>query len=104
MLGVDIMINLRPTSDLRNNYLQIEDIVINKKEPVFLTKDGYGSVVVISLEEYTKLKGGAEEPVGDEIATLFGDISEQSKGNPRRYANREILSRTRSMVNGAKKL
>ena len=35
------MLNIRPVSDLRNKYPEIEDIVLKSGEPVFLTKNGY---------------------------------------------------------------
>lgn len=40
------MPQIRPVSDLRNKFSDIEKIV-NKGEPVYLTKNGYGAVVVI---------------------------------------------------------
>ena len=46
--------NIRPVSDLRNKFTEIETAVKNG-EPVYLTKNGYGSMVVISLEEYERL-------------------------------------------------
>ena len=48
------MINIRPISDLRNNFTEIESVV-KKGEPVYLTKNGYGSMVVLSLEQYEAL-------------------------------------------------
>ena len=32
------MINIRPVSDLRNKYPEIEDLVLNENEAVYLTK------------------------------------------------------------------
>lgn len=49
------MINIRPVSDLRNKYPEIEKIVLNKNEDVYLTKNGYGSMVVMSIEKYYNL-------------------------------------------------
>ena len=51
--GVDIM-EIRPISDLRNKFTEIEDVV-KEGQPVYLTKNGYGSMVVLSLEEYSRL-------------------------------------------------
>ena len=42
------MIQIRPVSDLRNKYPEIENIVANGN-PVYLTKNGYGTMVVLSL-------------------------------------------------------
>ena len=54
------MINIRPVSDLRNKYPEIEDLVLKEDEAVYLTKNGYGSMVVISLEEYSRLTDDVE--------------------------------------------
>jgi prevent-host-death family protein len=54
------VINIRPVSDLRNKYPEIEDLVLKTQEPVFLTKNGYGSMVVISLEQYAALTDETE--------------------------------------------
>jgi len=53
------MIQIRPVSDLLNRYPEIETIV-NSGSPVYLTKNGYGSMVVLSLEAYSRLTGGTE--------------------------------------------
>ena len=53
------MIQIRPVSDLRNKFPDIEKIV-NAGEPVYLTKNGYGAMVVLSLEEYSKLTDSVE--------------------------------------------
>ena len=51
--------NIRPVSDLRNKFTEIETAV-NNGEPVYLTKNGYGSMVVISLDEYERLNNMIE--------------------------------------------
>ncbi len=53
------MLQIRPVSDLRNKFPDIEKIV-NAGEPVYLTKNGYGAMVVLSLEEYSRLTDGGE--------------------------------------------
>ncbi len=45
---------IRPISDLRNKYSEIEAIV-QRGVPVYLTKNGYGTMVVVGLDEYIKL-------------------------------------------------
>lgn len=55
-----LMIQIRPVSDLRNKFSDIEKIVKNG-EPVYLTKNGYGSMVVISIEEYSRLTDNIED-------------------------------------------
>ena len=43
---------IRPISDLRNNFSSISEIAHSDNEPVFLTKNGIGDLVVMSLEYY----------------------------------------------------
>ena len=45
------MPNIRPITDLRNTN-EISDICHAKKEPLFITKNGYGDLVVMSIEVY----------------------------------------------------
>ena len=45
------MISIRPVSDLRNKFTEVEKVV-NGGEPVFLTKNGYGTMVVMSIDLY----------------------------------------------------
>ena len=45
---------IRPISDLRNNFTMISETVHTEDEPVFLTKNGVGDMVVMSLEHYER--------------------------------------------------
>ena len=63
------MIHIRPVSDLRNKFPEIEETVINSNSPVFLTKNGYGTMVLMSIEQYSTLTMGVEEKL-DEADTL----------------------------------
>lgn len=45
------MPQIRPITDLRNTN-EISDICHAKKEPIFITKNGYGDLVVMSIEAY----------------------------------------------------
>lgn len=44
--------NIRPISDLIEKFPEVEDIALRRGEPVFLTKDGYGHLVLMSLTRY----------------------------------------------------
>ena len=58
------MIAIRPVSDLQNKLTEIEEIV-QQGEPVFLTKNGYGSMVVLSVEQYSALLDRTAEQSAD---------------------------------------
>lgn len=77
------MLDIRPVSDLRNNYPDIEKAVRDNGH-VFLTKNGYGSVVVMSIEEYSRLTNNIELAL-DEADRL-------AKSDPRRLTHEEVFS------------
>lgn len=54
MKGGGIMPQIRPITDLRNT-TEISDICHAKREPVFITKNGYGDLVIMSIEAYEEL-------------------------------------------------
>ena len=43
---------IRPVSDLRNHFAEIAKEAQSRKEPIFLTKNGVGTLVVMSMEAY----------------------------------------------------
>ncbi len=43
---------IRPISDLRNKSTEISELCKNTDEPVFITKNGVGDLVVMSMETY----------------------------------------------------
>jgi prevent-host-death family protein len=49
--GGAMMPQIRPITDLRNTN-EISDICHAKNEPVFITKNGYGDLVIMSIETY----------------------------------------------------
>lgn len=48
------MPSIRPISDLRNNANEISNYCHSEREPVFITKNGVGDLVVMSIETYEK--------------------------------------------------
>jgi len=51
------MATIRPSSDLRNKYNEISEFCNKYNEPVFITKNGTGDLVVMSNAEYERLSG-----------------------------------------------
>lgn len=85
------MIQIKPVSDLRNKFPDIEKIV-NEGEPVYLTKNGYGTMVVLSLEAYSKLTDGIESALDE------ADIA--AANDSRRYTHDEVFGNLRRKING----
>lgn len=92
------MINIRPVSDLRNKYPEIEEIVLKEDEAVYLTKNGYGSMVVMSIEKYSKLINDAEYNEYVEKAIEEAD-KEAEDPNATRYSQDELIAKVRRNLN-----
>lgn len=54
------MPNIKPSSEIRNNYNEISKFCHETNEPVFITKNGHGDVAVMSIEEYERLTSHLE--------------------------------------------
>ena len=48
------MPQIRPITDLRNT-TEISNLCHEKNEPIFITKNGYGDMVIMSMETYDSL-------------------------------------------------
>ena len=86
------MPNIKPISDLRNYNEVLRDVTAG--EPVFLTKNGYGSTVVMSIEQYTALIDGADAKLDEADAA--------AKSDPVRLSHEEVFGNVRAQFRGRK--
>lgn len=73
--GVDFM-NIRPSAAIRQNYNEISEFCKKSGEPVYLTKNGEGDLVVMDIESFTrreKMLELREELLAVEEARLNGE-------------------------------
>jgi prevent-host-death family protein len=83
------MSNIRPVSDLRNNFSAISKVVHETQEPVFLTKNGYGDMVVMSMEAY-------EDKLFDsEIYDKLKEAELEAKSTKSRLSHEAVFSELR---------
>ncbi len=90
------MINIRPVSDLRNKFSEIENTVLRTGEPVYLTKNGYGSMVVMSLEQYAALT--------DPVELRLDEADRAADSTDVRYSGDEVFQRVKGRIHGRKAL
>ena len=72
------MPNIRPISDLRNNSNEISDFCRSTREPVFITKNGVGDMVVLSIEMYERQQAQLE--LYAKLAEAEAEISSGAEG------------------------
>ena len=85
------MIQIRPVSDLRNKFPEIETLV-NEGQPVYLTKNGYGAMVVLSLEEYASLV--------DNVEMKLDEADKMAENAKERLSHDEVFRNVRSVIHG----
>ena len=90
------MLHIRPVSDLRNKFPEIESTVLKNGEPVYLTKNGYGSMGLLSLEQYAALTDDVELALDE--ADKAADLSDL------RYSGQDVFSRIRGRIRERKAL
>ena len=47
------MVNIRPSAAIRRNYSEISNLCKQTKEPIYLTKNGVGDLVVMDIEAFS---------------------------------------------------
>ena len=83
-----------PVSDLRNNTPKIENICIKEQQPVFITKNGTGHLVVMSLQLYEQQQALLE------LYEKLDEAEEQEIQGLVCKSHREVISRLRTRING----
>ena len=83
------MPTIAPISELRNYGQILEKVKPNA--PVYLTKNGYGSMVVLSLEAYSRLTDPVERALDE--ADYLAETSEK------RMSHEEVFGGLREALN-----
>ena len=86
---------IRTVSDLRNNFADISRTVHETAQPVFLTKNGYGDMVVLSMEAYENLQLESEVYFKLREAELEAEMTQE------RFSSKEVLKAMKDAIGGA---
>ena len=85
---------IKPSTALRNEYNDISKFCKERMEPVFLTKNGEGDLVVMSLEAYS-----SREEMLDLREKLL-DAEMQRINGAKKYSIDEASDRIKDLING----
>lgn len=91
------MPSIRPVSDLRNHFAEITREVQLSNEPVFLTKNGVGSLVVMSMEQYEQNR--YDSMVYDKLR----EAELQAASTAERRTHEEVMRKARAILEQAEK-
>lgn len=86
------MINIRPVSDLRNKFPEIEETVLGSNAPIFLTKNGYGTMVLMSIEQYSALT--------DDVERKLDEADSFATHSSTRLSKNEVFNKVRRSIDG----
>jgi len=76
---------IRPVSDLRNNFAEISKTVHETAQPVFLTKNGYGDMVILSMEAFQNMQFESE------VYLKLLEAEREAEHINVRYSSKEVL-------------
>ena len=83
---------IRPVSDLRNNFAEISKTVHETAQPVFLTKNGFGDMVVLSMDAYENLQFESE------IYFKLQEAEREAEATKKRYSSKDVLKAMREAI------
>ena len=87
--------NIRPSAAIRQNYNEIAELCRKTAEPVFLTKNGEGDLVVMDIETYNRREKMLK--LREELLAVEEDRMHGSKG----YSVDEVAAMMRSVIKEA---
>lgn len=87
--------NIRPSAVIRQNYNEIADMCKKTSEPVFLTKNGEGDLVVMDIETYNRREKMLK--LREELLSVEEDRIHGSKG----YSVNDVVSMMRGAIKEA---
>jgi prevent-host-death family protein len=87
---------IKPISDLRNKSNEISSLARESQEPIYITKNGEGDMVVLSIEEFRRRELRLD--LYGKLAVSQAQIDAGEKGRP----YRDILMEARKKLNAEK--
>ncbi len=86
--------NIRPSAAIRQNYNEIAEFCKKTSEPVFLTKNGEGDLVVMDIDTYNKREKMLK--LREELLAVEEDRIHGNKG----YSVDEVAAMMRNAIKG----
>lgn len=84
---------IKPISDLRNKANRLSALVHKSDEPVFITKNGEGDMVLMSLAHYGKLERRLE--LYEKLAIAEAHVAAGDRGRPLNHVMKNLRARLR---------
>ena len=80
---------IKPISELRNNFNEISQLCHQQKESIYMTKNGKGDLVVLSMAKYEEIEAKLD------LYQILGVAEEQRRNTDKRYTHEEVMAHMR---------
>jgi prevent-host-death family protein len=88
------MTDIRPISDLRNRFSEVEKEVSRNGKSIIFTINGRGSMVVLSLDKYSKMAHL------DYVERALDEADNYAKNHPEDLTHEDVFSKIKAKING----
>ncbi|MFH1198380.1 MAG: type II toxin-antitoxin system prevent-host-death family antitoxin [bacterium] len=87
---------IKPISDLRNKSNEISKLANDSNEPIYITKNGEGDLVVMSMNHYSKMQ------LKLDLLSKLSIAQKQKSAGDTGNSLKQVMTRIRTMINEQK--
>jgi prevent-host-death family protein len=87
---------IKPISDLRNKSNEISKLAKDSNEPIYITKNGEGDIVVMSMNHYSKMQ------LKLDLLSKLSIAQKQKSAGDTGNSLKQVMSKIRTMINEQK--
>jgi prevent-host-death family protein len=87
---------IKPISDLRNKSNEISKLANDSNEPIYITKNGEGDLVVMSMNHYSKMQ------LKLDLLSKLSIAQKQKSAGDTGNSLKQVMSKIRTMINEQK--
>ena len=90
------MPTIKPISDLRNKSNEISKLANDSNEPIYITKNGEGDLVVMSMNHYSKMQFKLD------LLSKLSIAQKQKSAGDNGNSLKQVMTKIRTMINEQK--
>jgi len=87
---------IKPISDLRNKSNEISKLANDSNEPIYITKNGEGDLVVMSMNHYSKMQ------LKLDLLSKLSIAHKQKSAGDTGSSLKQVMTKIRTMINEQK--
>lgn len=88
------MLNIRPISDLRNHFSEVEKEINDNSKPIIFTTNGKASMVTMSFDKFSKMAHL------DYVERALDEADAYAESNSEGLTHEEVFSKIKAKING----